>query len=438
MGRWFPLGLIMLGIWGFAQSSKPNVVIVTVDTLRADHMGSYGYQKNTSPHIDRLLRDGIRFSNARTIEPLTAPSLCSMITGIYPHEHGASRNGLPLFPDLISVNKLFKLSGYHTAGFVANWTLRDRLTGLAEHFVDYEEVFTRKRWFGLFLSESDATDITERAIKWLANHRHGKPFFMWVHYVEPHAPYRFQKDVAAQVGLANKSNPSKKERYDTEIAFVDRSIGHFLEKLYRYSKPENTIIVFASDHGESLGEHNYWGHGRHLYEPTLHIPMGIVWKGKIKPGVEDAPATLLDIPSTLLGLVAKPVPPSFKGFDWAPVFLNGQTAAMDRVTYYQAHKGAVQTKSGIEKGRQRGLLEVGILENGQKEVFQVRGMDRLLFDIANDPEELNNLAAKDQELTERLKQWALEVEKGLNLAKGRQGDLRQSDIEMLRSLGYID
>jgi len=438
MGRWLPLGIMFFGVWGLAQTSKPNIVIITIDTLRADHMGSYGYHKNTSPHIDRLLSSGVRFTNARTIEPLTAPSLCSMITGLYPHEHGASRNGLPLFPNLVSVTKLLKLSGYATAGFVANWTLRNKLTGLAEHFTDYEEVFTRKRWFGLFLSESDATDVTNRAIKWLGNRNSEEPFFMWVHYVEPHAPYRFKKSVAAQVGLAGKSNPNKRERYDTEIAFVDRSIGHFLEKLNGYSEPENTIVIFASDHGESLGEHNYWGHGRHLYEPTLHIPMGIVWQGKLAPGEENAPATLLDIPSTLLGLIGKPVPPTFKGVDWAPIFQNQQKADLDRITYYQAHKGAVQTKSGIEKGRQRGLLEVAILQNGRKEIFQVKGMDRLLFDLPTDPAETKNLSAKGEDLSEKLKQWALDVEKGLNLAKDRQNNLDQSDIEMLRSLGYID
>ena len=435
------LAWLILALWGglaFCQKSKPNIVIITVDTLRADHMGSYGYGRNTSPHIDHLLAKGIRFSQARTIEPLTAPALCSMITGIYPHNHGASRNGLPLFPNLISMTKLLGLEGYRTAGFVANWTLRNKLTGLKEHFNDYEEVFTRKRWFGLFLSESNANDVTKSASQWLSKNHDKQPFLLWVHYVEPHAPYRFHKEHATQVGLQPEGSHNKKDRYDTEIAFVDHSIGVLLKKIKSVSPDENTLFVFASDHGESLGEHNYWGHGRHLYEPTLHIPMGITWQGVLKPGVVDAPATIMDIPATLLGLTGLSVPPSFDGLDWAPVFTGAQKAAMDRITFFQAHKGAVQTKAGITKGRQRGLLEVAVLQNNVKEILNLRNMKRSVFDLGSDREEIKNLSPKNGQLSESIEQWALAVERGLNIAMNRQPQLDQSDLEKLRSLGYID
>lgn len=431
------LALGSLQLW--SQEKKPNIVIITVDTLRSDHLGSYGYHRNTSPNIDQLLNKGMRFTNARTIEPLTAPSLASMLTGIYPHQHGASRNGLPLFPNLISVTKLMKLKGYQTAGFVANWTLRNRLTGLGEHFDHYGEIFNRKRWFGLFLSESNATDVTKAAQDWMDdNTSKDKPFFIWVHYVEPHAPYRFQRKHATQVGLDPKAQQTKKDRYDTEIAFVDASIGEFLTHVEKHSKPENTMIVFASDHGESLGEHNYWGHGRHLYEATLHIPMGVIWQGTITPGIQSEPATILDIPSTLLGMVGFSVPPSFEGFDWAPVFRNELKASPERVTFFQAHKGAVQTKAGVEKGRQRGLLELAVLYQGQKEIFQVRNMNRMLFDLNKDPKELNSLVGKKSDLSDQIKKWALEVERGLNAALELQKQLSDTDLEKLRSLGYID
>lgn len=437
MFRW--LILILMGfasvIWA---QEKPNIVLITIDTLRADHLGAYGYSRNTSPNIDALLRKGIRFTNARTVEPLTAPALASMVTGIYPHQHGASRNGLPLFPNLLSFSKLYKLKGYRTGAFVANWTLRNKLTGLGEHFETYEEVLTRKRWLGLFLSESDGSDVTEGALDWLEKRKRNQPFLLWVHYVEPHAPYRFQKDFAKQVGIPQESSASKIDRYDTEIAFVDHSIGQFLKGLKRFSQDKNTIIVFASDHGESLGEHNYWGHGRHLYETNLHIPMGIIWEGNLTPGIQDAPATLMDVPSTLLGLTSFPVPPGFEGMDWSPILQGQAVAPMDRMTFYQAHKGAVQTKTGIERGRQKGLLELAILQNGQKEILQVRNLTRLLFQLETDPSEIKNLAPDGSTLSNPLQKWALEVEKGLNLAMERQTELNQTDVEMLRSLGYID
>lgn len=429
---------VLGSVFAFSQSQKPNIVIITVDTLRADHMGSYGYKRNTSPNIDKLLSKGVRFTEARTIEPLTAPALCSMITGIYPHNHGASRNGLPLFPNLVSMTKILGIEGYRTAGFVANWTLRDKLTGLREHFDDYEEVFTRKRWFGLFLSESDASDVTKAASQWLAKANDSEPFLLWVHYVEPHAPYRFQKAHATQVGLSPDGNPNKIERYDTEIAFVDASIGQLLKKVEKVSPAENTLYVFASDHGESLGEHNYWGHGRHLYEPSLHIPMGMTWEGVLKPDTIDAPATIMDIPATLLGLTSISVPPSFEGLDWAPIFAGEKAAAMDRVTFYQAHKGAVQTKAGITKGRQRGLLELAVLQNKVKEIFNVRNTERTTYDLNSDPAELKNIAPKGSTVSKSLEQWALSVERGLNIAMNRNMELDQTDLEKLRSLGYID
>ena len=193
------------------------------------------------------------------------------------------------------------------------------------------------------------------------------------------------KDHATQVGLSPDGSPGKVDRYDTEIAFVDHSIGQLLKKIDSVSPAKDTLYIFASDHGESLGEHNYWGHGRHLYEPSLHIPLGMTWEGVLKPGTMDAPATIMDIPATVLGLAGLSVPPSFDGLDWTPVFSGEQAPAMDRMTFYQAHKGAVQTKAGITKGRQRGLLELAVLQNNIKEILNVRNTKRSVFDLASDP-----------------------------------------------------
>ncbi|HEY4588491.1 MAG TPA: sulfatase-like hydrolase/transferase, partial [Thermoanaerobaculia bacterium] len=137
-----------------AAQRFPNVVILTIDTLRADHVSAYGYHRPTTPNIDRLLAGGVRFTEARTVEPLTSPALASMLTSLYPHEHGATRNGLRLRPGLPSVARALGRRGYQTAAFVGNWTLKDRISGLAEHFERYDEVFTRKRWLGLFKDEA--------------------------------------------------------------------------------------------------------------------------------------------------------------------------------------------------------------------------------------------------------------------------------------------
>ena len=430
---------VLFSVWPADSGPPPNIVVITVDTLRADHMSAYGYEYQTTPNIDRLLAKGALFTQARTIEPLTAPSLATMITGLYPHEHGASRNGLPLFPGLISMTGLLRLGGYHTAAFVGNWTLRDQLTHLGGHFDEYHEVFTKKRWFGIFASEATADDLTAKANAWLADYKQPKPFFLWVHYVEPHAPYQFQEPYANQAGIrARSGQPTKSQRYDTEIAFADHSIGTLLERLNAVSPPGRTLVIFTSDHGESLGEHNYWGHGRHLFEPTLHIPLGIVWQGRIQPGTIDAPALIIDLPSTILAFAAKPIPPSFGGFDWSGVLIGREKAPPGRVTFYQAHKGAVQTKKGTEHGRQRGLLEVGLLVDGRKEIYRVNPMNRRVFDLSKDPLEQRNLVPLKSELSKALQAWALAVEAGLNKAIDLERDLDANDLEMLRSLGYIE
>ena len=127
----------------------PNVLIVSIDTLRADHVSAYGYSRATTPNLDDLIADGVRFDRARTIEPLTGPALVSMLTSIHPHEHGASRNGLRMRPGLASLPKAMQANGYRTVAYVGNWTLRDKLSGLAEHFDSYNEVLTRNRWWGM-------------------------------------------------------------------------------------------------------------------------------------------------------------------------------------------------------------------------------------------------------------------------------------------------
>lgn len=422
---------------GTLWASQPNVLIISIDTLRVDRLGAYGYERNTSPFLDKLIARGARFDQARTVEPLTAPAMVSTWTGKHPHDHGATRNGLAMYDDMPSLPKMLAGYGYDTAAFVSNWTLRDRLSGLGEHFDHYGEVFTRKRWFGLFLSESTAKDITDAALSWLDQTDNSSRFF-WVHYSEPHAPYRMQDDYAAQVGIG-KTGSTKSDRYDTEIAFTDAEIGRLLGGMAERGILENTLIVFMADHGESLGEHDYWGHGRHLYEPTLHIPFSITWPEKIAAGLVIAePALILDIPQTVMGLLGLRSLDTFDGYDWSDVLMGKGTAPADRITYYQAHKGAVKSKSAAARRREQGLLEVAMIQNQRKEVLRIKNQRRSVFDLNQDPKELNSLSEDRDALSDFLAKWALAVEQGLYIASQRQTDLSAEDQEQLRALGYIE
>jgi len=417
----------------------PNVVILTIDTLRADRLSSYGYRRPTTPNIDRLLASGVRFTQTRTVEPLTNPSLCSMFTSLYPHEHGATRNGLRLRPDLPSVARTLEKRGYRSAAFVGNWTLKNRISGLGDHFERYDEVLTRKRWLGMFKGEATAEDLTDAAVEWLAEARKSPrhPFLLWVHYVDPHAPYRLQEDFARPLGVGTGGDTSRSDRYDTEIAFTDHHLGRLLAAFDRDpALKANTLFVFTADHGESLGEHGYWGHGRNLFEPTLRIPFGIAWAEKIRPGTTiDAPALNIDVAPTILGLAGLPIPPGFRGFDWAPVF-QGAPPPRDRVALFQAHKGAVLSAQEAGSARRKGLLEVGVMIGERKEIFRLDERRLWLFDLLKDPRE-TRAAARTPELSQRLHAWMDTVQKGL-IASDRlaPAEVSAESVEQLRALGY--
>jgi arylsulfatase A-like enzyme len=441
LGVLFLIPIVAHGNGRAADRVFPNVLIVSIDTLRADHVSAYGYSRSTTPNLDALISDGVRFDRARTIEPLTGPALVSMLTSVHPQDHGASRNGLRMRSGLASLPKALQANGYQTVAYVGNWTLRDKLSGLAEHFESYDEVLTRARWWGLVRKEADAEDLTDSAIGWLESNAvrpSVNPFFMWVHYVEPHAPYRLHRDHLEQLGLSSSDNQSPEDRYDTEIAFVDASIGRLLDHMNDTKLNEKTIIVFVSDHGESLGEHGYWGHGRNLYEPTLRIPMSITWKGHLRPGSIVAPSLIIDLAPTVLGLLEEEGPSTFEGFDWTGVF-SGDAAPMDRQTLYQAHRGAVMSKHESDLARRSGLLEVGVIHDEKKEIFHVGKNRRQFYDIAEDPAELHDLSAKKEPPTEGLMTWMRTVFDGLIAVEDSPPEpLDEESVEVLRSLGYVD
>jgi arylsulfatase A-like enzyme len=424
-----------------AVTQHPNIVIITIDALRADRLSAYGYERPTSPNLDGLINNGVRFTEARTVEPLTNPALSSLITGRYPHQHGASRNGLRMREGLSSLPKALEAQGYSTTAFVSNWTLRDKLSGMGEHFTDYHEILTRARWFGLVRREADAADITSGSLAWLDTHldqQPERPFLLWVHYIEPHAPYKLQKEYLEPLGIKENTKLSDSDRYDTEIAFVDNSVGELLAGINELVDSQNTIIIFAADHGESMGEHGYWGHGRHLYEPSLRIPMSITWPGQIDAQTIEAPALIIDLAPTILGLLEQQPEEGFGGFDWTAV-MNGEVVPPDRVTLYQAHRGAVISRHDSDLLRRSGLLEVGLLQDGKKEIFRIAKNDRKLFELTDDPGEHNDLTGSAADPTDKLSEWMRLVYHGLsNFDTTAPEPLDPESIEQLRSLGYVD
>jgi len=426
-----------------AAATQPQaIVLITVDALRADRLSAYGYGRPTSPHIDAMLAGGLRFERARTPETLTTPAMCSMITGLPPHQHGASRNGLRMQEGLDSLPKELARHGWSTAAFVTNWPLKDSLSRLGEHFRHYGEVFTRRRWFGLLNAEATGEDATDEAMAWVSAHLDAhpeQPFLLWIHYSEPHAPYHFHKQFAARLAI-DVRHPTRSDRYDTEVAAVDVAAGKLVSALRERIPADRLLIAFLADHGESLGEHDYWGHGRHLYEPTLHIPMGLNWPGHIRTGTVSAPATLLDLPVTVLDLLGLPIPDGWTGRTWAAAGAGTDAAvADDSPLCYQAHKGAVHGDRDSDRARSKGLLEVAAVSGERKEILRVTTHTRMLFDLSSDPRELHSLVPDTSEPSPELVRCLGEISHGLGaLDRLVTRKLDEETVQRLRALGYLD
>jgi arylsulfatase A-like enzyme len=201
------------------------------------------------------------------------------------------------------------------------------------------------------------------------------------------------------------------------------------------------VIVFLADHGESLGEHDYWGHGRHLYEPTLRIPFAISWPGRIEPGRVQGPALITDVGATLLGLLGFVPPEGSDGYDWSAVLSGTAPTPVERITRYQAHRGAVMSRHRSDLARRSGLLEVGLIDGSSKEIFQVSKQRSLLFDLDRDPGENSPGPTRPNDTpSEALHVWMKHVYAGLtNVDDGNAPEPLDEESEAaLRSLGYVD
>lgn len=410
-----------------AAVGAPHVVFLSVDTLRADHLGCYGYSLNTSPNIDRLAEQSLVFEDCVCDVPLTNPSFGAMFTSRFPRMTGAVRNGIPMPPDVPTVAEEFQKAGYQTFCVQSNWTLKRDLSGLDRGFAVYEDNFHKKRW-GLLKSERYADEVTETALKLLSEVDPGRPFFCWIHYSDPHAPYRFHRGFNPHGKMRRKFSREARVRirYDSEVAFMDHHLGRLLDALPR----ENTYIVFVADHGESLFEHDYLGHGRRIYQPGVHIPFMVHGPG-IEPGRTSLPAQGIDVGPTLLGLADLPAVPGMLGMN-----LLAEVVPSSRVRVLEAYGGAVPRVPGA-----RAILaelppvRQGAILDGWKLILNDREVE--LFCLARDPGELKNAAPA-------MPEWAAELRGVVEAwdAQTPRGDaeaatLKPEDVRALEAAGYL-
>lgn len=254
---------VAAGVLLFSQSApRPSVLLVTIDTVRADHVGAYGYARGSTPALDRLAREGVRFADATSQAPLTGPAHAAILSGMYPARLGVRDNATtPIPADVTMMAEMFKMQGYRTGGFVGAFILAAPY-GFARGFDTFDADFSGFSDGMKLQVQRRCGEVTNVAVKWLS--RGGaQPFFAWVHLYDAHAPY----DAPAPFGPRFKAAP-----YDGEIAYVDSCVGKLVDALEQAGRLDRTIVSVIADHGESLGQHGEQEHGLLLYEPVLRIP----------------------------------------------------------------------------------------------------------------------------------------------------------------------
>ena len=314
------IGLYVLGALCAAASSvptktpPPDIFLITIDTLRADHVHCYGYTNGATPALDALAKDGVRFTQAFTPSPITNTSHASILTGLLPGSHGVTDFAVPLATAHPTVAELLKAQGFHTGAFIGAVILDSKMLapGFDRGFDFYdnfpEHSSTKSRWGRV---ERRGMDVVEHAEQWLSKHPAG-PHFVWVHLYDPHDPYEPPMPY---------SQIYKDHLYDGEIAYADSALAHFIAYLKSSGKYRNSIIVAVGDHGEGLGEHHEDTHGIFLYDSTTHVPLIVKLPGGLSAGAAvTAQVRTVDIVPTLLELAGAPAAQKRDGESLEPYF----------------------------------------------------------------------------------------------------------------------
>jgi arylsulfatase A-like enzyme/Tfp pilus assembly protein PilF len=404
--------------------AKPalNVVLITIDTLRADHVGCYGYKQIKTPNIDGLAAHGARFERAFAVVPVTLPSHASMLTGTYPMLsgiHDFSGNKLsPLQPTLASV---LKQAGYQTGAVIAAAVLDSRF-GLNQGFDFYYDHFDFSRLdeANLDQMERPGNVVADVALDWLAKNSQ-KKFFLWMHLYDPHYPYHppepYSREYAAQP-------------YDGEIAFADEQVGRLVRYLKEKGIYQNTVIVLCGDHGESLGEHGEKTHGFFIYNATMHVPLIIRLPENAAVRTVADPVSLVDLMPTVLGAVGLEAPSQVQGRSLLPELRadlhHDDQAGRDRVLYGETFLPRLHFNWSELRGS----------ENTKYHFIDAPRPE--LYDLAKDPGEVRNLftekKAVAEEMRAKLAGMIRDYSAGKELAE--KTGLDPALMERLKALGY--
>ena len=400
------------------QSLKPlNVVLVTIDTLRADRLHCYGNREIETPTLDGLALRGVLFENAVAQVPLTPPSHASIFTGTNPNVHHVrNTGGFALQSSSVTLATILKAQGWDTAAFVGATVLK-KASGFGHGFDVYDDQMPKpeKSQEEREYLERRAGVVVDHALNWLQS-QSGKPFFVWLHLYDPHEPYEPPTPFREKY---------RNNLYDGEVAYTDQQLGRFLDAVSKKSPADKTLIVALADHGESLGEHGELNHGVFLYDSTLRIPFLLSGPG-VPAGVRVAQQTrTIDVLPTILELMGGKTPASCQGVSLTPAFSGKSvptTYSYEETLYPKMNMGWAELR-GIRTARWK----------------YVRAPKPELYDLAQDPGEKTNVIEarpkEFQELEAKLKLLSAESANGVEKVASSQVD--SHTLDQLKSLGYL-
>jgi len=371
-----------------------------------------------------------------------------MLTSLPPFKHGAKRNGLSIYRKIKTLPYFLKRFGYRSAAFISNWPLRKKLSGLHQHFDVYREVFTKKRWLGILNWEGVAPEVNRKVSAWLEDN-HKKKFFLWVLYTEPHAPYVLHKKFTFDYSRVPsptypaKTRMKKIKKYDSEIAYADYYIGKLIKKIKELGLYRDTLIIFMSDHGESFGEHNYFRHGRKLYNSTLHVPLIVkLPDNRFNNTVRQENVSLLDIGPTLFSALNLPLYPKMEGID----LFNEANTSPGREILLEAYSGTVHFRRKAKKYKMKVKpIRYGIINGSVKMIYSFKAKTFEAYDLNSDPFESRNifsrLTTEDNEMKQALLGKVEQVTKYIKLSRKyrlKEASISKEDLDKLKTMGYIE
>jgi arylsulfatase A-like enzyme/Tfp pilus assembly protein PilF len=402
-------------------SARPprNLLLVSIDTLRADRLGSYGHAEAQTPRLDALARSGLRFAQATTVVPLTLPAHSSLLTGTFPAWHGVRDNGgFYLGDDQTTLAEVLGAKGFRTGGFVGAFVL-DRRWGISQGFDRYFDEFDLEKYGdaqGMDAIQRPGSEVVDKALEWLAADR-AKPFFAWVHLYDPHTPYEAPEPFRSRF----PATPSG--AYDAEIAFADAQVGRVLDALDGDGRLGETVVVVVGDHGEMLGEHGEATHGFFIYDSAVHIPLIVAGPRVPEREIPDQ-VRIVDVMPTALDLLGVPVPKTVQGVSLLPLARGDRLGlvAHSESWYPRYHYGWSDLQS-IQDGRYK----------------YIRAPRPELYDLSSDARERQDLSTSDaarMPSLEQALQSLLARTTSATAAKGPQTVDAETE-ERLAALGYV-